>query len=199
MKHPFLCALILLACMPARAATFIVPSPDGTAGVRYLNNEEQVSKHEIKPPGGLFFTFTHGPNSTYAIFKMAAGKARSIPFSINRHNEEAGTIIKGSVLFKAGYNGEFQRVLRVGDTIIIPKCVPHSGLFGWDRNEETILATIFTDKYIEYGPDKTGKTAEEFSQKVNYKANSGPAETEDCRNMKNAPKITWTVNDIPKP
>jgi hypothetical protein len=122
-----------------------------------------------------------------------------LPVRINRHNEETGIVIKGSVLFKAGYNGEFQRVLRVGDTIIIPKCVPHSGLFGWDHNEETILVTTFTDKYVEYGPDNTGKTAKEFSQKVNYKPNSGPAETADCRNMKNAPKITWTVNDIPKP
>lgn len=197
MKLPFLCAgLILLACVPARAATYIVPSPDGTAGVRYLNNAEQVSKHEIKPPGGLFFTFTHGPNSTYAIFKMAAGNARSIPFSINRHNEEAGTIIKGSVLFKAGYNGEFQRVLHEGDTIIVPKCVPHSGVFGWEANEETIIVTTFIGKYSEYGEEGAKKVSNELKDKL--KADDIVA-TKECQEMQGTPPITWTVKDIPRP
>jgi mannose-6-phosphate isomerase-like protein (cupin superfamily) len=192
---------LLMFCAIGQTTFAALPedSPDGVAGVRYYNGLESADRQEVVPPGGFFFSFMQGPNSTFAITKTAEGKGRALPVRINRHNEETGIVIKGSVLFKAGYNGEFQRVLRVGDTIIIPKCVPHSGLFGWDHNEETILVTTFTDKYVEYGPDNTGKTAKEFSQKVNYKSNSGPAETADCRNMKNAPKITWTVNDIPKP
>lgn len=192
-------ALFALTTVQSAIAALPENSPSGVGGIRYYNGLENADRQEVVPPGGFFFSFMHGPDSTFAVTKTAAGKGRSLPVRINRHNEETGMVIKGSVLFKAGYNGEFQRVLRVGDTIIIPKCVPHSGLFGWDGNEETILVTTFTDKYIEYGPDNTGKTAEEFAQKVNYKTNSGPAETEDCRNMKDAPKITWTVNDIPKP
>lgn len=192
---------LLLALTTAQMAVAALPenSSSGVGGIRYYNGLERADKQEVVPPGGFFFSFMHGPDSTFAITKSGTGKGRSLPVRINRHNEETGMVIKGSVLFKAGYNGEFQRVLRVGDTIIIPKCVPHSGVFGWDANEETILVTTFTDKYIEYGPDNTGKTAAEFSQKVNYKPNSGPAETEDCKNMKDAPKLTWTVKDLPKP
>lgn len=182
--------------MPTRAATFIVPSADGTAGVRYFNNEALVNQHEIKPPGGLFFTFVHGPNSTYAIFKMEAGKARSIPFSINRHNEEAGTIIKGSVLFKAGYNGEFVHVLRAGDTIIVPKCVPHSGVFGWEANEETIIVTTFVGRYSEYGEEGAKKVSTELKDKL--KADDIVA-TKECQEMQGTPPVTWTVKDIPRP
>jgi mannose-6-phosphate isomerase-like protein (cupin superfamily) len=191
-----LASLFALASLQASAATFIVPSPDGTAGVRHINNEEQVNKHEITPPGGLYFTFAHGPNSTYAIFKMAAGKARSVPFSINRHNEEAGTIIKGSVLFKAGYNGEFVRVLRAGETIIVPKCVPHSGVFGWDANEETIIVTTFIGKYSEYGEEGAKKVSTELKDKI--KAEEVVA-TKECQEMQGTPPITWTVKDIPHP
>jgi quercetin dioxygenase-like cupin family protein len=191
-----LTALLALTSVPVAAATFIVPSADGTAGVRYFNNEEIVNQHEIKPPGGLFFTFVHGPNSTYAIFKMAAGQARSIPFSINRHNEEAGTIIKGSVLFKAGYNGEFVHVLHAGDTIIVPKCVPHSGVFGWDANEETIIVTTFIGRYSEYGEEGAKKVSNELKDKL--KADDIVA-TKECQEMKGTPPVTWTVKDIPRP
>jgi len=196
-KQLWFAGLVALASMQVSAATFIVPSPDGTAGVRTINNEERVGKHEVKPPGGLFMTFIHGPNSTFAVFKTAAGKSRSLPFSINRHNEEAGTIIKGSVLFKAGYNGEFVRILHAGDTIIVPKCVPHSGVFGWDANEETVIITTFVGKYLEYGEEDAKKVSTELKDKL--KADNNIVATKDCQNMKGTPPITWTIKDIPQP
>ena len=96
---------------------------DGSGGVRYLNVLKSVK--EVSPSTGAHMTFMHGLNSTVAIHLREAGKARSINFGISRHGEETLMVIKGSMLFKAGYNGEFERVLRTGDVIINPKCVPH--------------------------------------------------------------------------
>lgn len=171
---------------------------DGVGGIRYYDSFKRTDQREAVP--GFFFSFIHGPNSTFGVYKTAAGKGRSVPVRINRHNEETGIVVKGSVLFKAGYNGEFERVLHVGDAIVIPACTPHSGTFGWDANEETILVTTFAEKYTEYGPDNAEKITPEFKQKVsNVKPDSPIAETDMCKNMKDAPKVTWSLADIPKP
>lgn len=171
---------------------------DGVGGIRYYDSYKATDKREAVP--GFFFSFIHGPNSTYAVYKTAEGKGRSLPVNINRHNEETGVVVKGSVLFKSGYNGEFERVLRVGDAIVIPACTPHSGVFGWDSNEETILITTFAEKYVEYGPDSVEKITPEFKKKVsNIKPGMAIAETDMCKNMKDAPKVTWSLADIPKP
>lgn len=194
----WLSGLLALASLQVSAATVVVPSSDGTAGVRVFNNEALANQHEFTPPGGFYFTFVHGPNSTQAIFKMDAGKAQSIPFSINRHNEEIATIMKGSVLFKAGYNGEFVRVLHAGDTIIVPKCVPHTGVFGWDANEETIIISAIIGKYVEYGEE--GAKKESKSNEIKNKLKAGDVvATKDCQEMQGTPPITWTVKDIPRP
>jgi len=171
---------------------------DKVGGIRYYDSYKATDQREAVP--GFFFSFIHGPNSTYAVYKTAEGKGRSLPVNINRHNEETGVVVKGSVLFKAGYNGEFERVLRVGDAIVIPACHPHSGVFGWDNDEETILITTFTEKYNEYGSDEPKTVTPEFNKKVtNIKPGTPIAETEMCKNMKDAPKVTWTLADIPKP
>jgi len=171
---------------------------DGVGSIRYYDSYKATDKREAVP--GFFFSFIHGPNSTYAVYKTAAGKGRSLPVNINRHNEETGVVMKGSVLFKAGYNGEFERVLRAGDAIVIPACTPHSGIFGWDSNEETILITTFAEKYVEYGSDDPKLITPEFKKKVsNIKPGVAIAETEMCKNMKDAPKVTWSLADIPKP
>lgn len=171
-------------------------SPDGAGGVRFFNADQSLEGREVKPPGGFFFSFRHGPNSTFGVYETAAGAGRNLPIRMNRHNEEAGYVVRGSVLFKAGYDGEFERVLRAGDVIIIPECVPHAGIFGWDANEETLLLTTFVDKYQEYGPDTAQEVAPEFAAKINYKAGSAPAEIDLCKDMKNTPPITWTVEDL---
>lgn len=159
-------------------------------------NEDQF---EFDPPGGFFMRFKHGPNSTAAIFRTEAGKGRNIAIRINRHNEEAVIVIKGSVLFKAGYNGEFTRILRVGDVFIVPQCVPHGGVFGWDDDEETIIFTTFAEKYVEYGPDNLDRPPQEMAKKIHYDKVSGVAASKECAEMVGAPPITWTVDDIKAP
>lgn len=186
-------ALSAAAISPAGAQA---PSPDGAAGVRFFNADESLDGREVKPPGGFFFSFRHGPNSTFGVYQTAAGAGRDLPIRMNRHNEETGYVVRGSVLFKAGYDGEFERVLRAGDIIIIPQCVPHAGIFGWDANEETLLLTTFVDKYQEYGPDTAQEVTPEFRDKINYKAGSTPAEIDLCKNMKDTRPITWTVEEL---
>lgn len=154
---------------------------------------------EVDPPGGFFMKFQQGPNSTLAVYKTAAGKGRSLPVRINRYNEETGYVVKGSLLFKAGYDGEFTKVLRAGDGLIIPRCVPHSGVFGWDHNEETVLVTTFAEKYVEYGPDDADALPAEFRDKIHYDPDSGVAESAECATMQGAPPVTWTVADLPSP
>lgn len=171
-----------------------VSGADGVGGVRFFNIYEHLDQREV-PPGGFFFDFRHGPNSTLAIYKTAAGKGRELPIRLNRHNEETGVVIKGSVLFKAGYDGEFERVLREGDSIIIPTCVPHGGIFGWDANEETILLTTFAEKYVEYGPDNVREIASEFANKIDYKPDASIAETPECAARQDTP-VTWTLEDV---
>ena len=151
---------------------------------------------EFDPPGGFYMRFRHGPNSTYAIYRTDAGRGRQAPVRLNRHYEETGIVIKGSVLFKAGYDGEFERVLRPGDAILVPKCVPHGGVFGWDDNEETILFTTFVDKYSEYGPDNLDHPPEAMAQKVHFDPDSGIAATEECATMEGAPPVTWSIEDL---
>ena len=151
---------------------------------------------EFDPPGGFFMRFRHGPNSTYAIYRTEQGRGRQAPIRLNRHYEETGIVIKGSVLFKAGYDGEFERVLRPGDAILVPKCVPHGGIFGWDDDEETILFTTFVDKYVEYGPDDLDHPPEAMAEKVHFDPDSGIAATEECANMIGAPPVTWTIEDL---
>lgn len=185
-----------LGAVLAGAAGAETPAPDGAAGVRFMNVEESLKGREVKPPGGFFFSFRHGPNSTFGVYETAAGAGRGLPIRMNRHHEEAGYVVRGSVLFKAGYNGEFERVLRAGDVIIIPECVPHSGIFGWDANEETLLLTTFVDKYQEYGPDDAQTVSPEFAAKINYKAGSAPAEIDICKNRPGTPPITWSVEDL---
>ena len=189
-----LCCLAWTASA-APAAPVNISGADGAGGVRFFNIYEHVDQREVLPPGGFFFDFRHGPNSTLAIYKTAAGKGRELPIRINRHNEETGVVLKGSVLFKAGYNGEFERVLRVGDSIIIPTCVPHSGIFGWDANEETILLTTFAEKYVEYGPDDAKAIAPEFAAKIKYKPDASIAETPECAARQETP-VTWTLKDV---
>lgn len=172
-------------------------NPDGAAGVRFFNAEQSLEGHEVNPPGGFFFSFRHGPDSTFGVYRTAAGVGRSLPIRINRHNEEHGYVVRGSVLFKAGYDGEFERVLRAGDVIIIPECVPHSGIFGWDANEETLLLTTFVDKYHEYGPDTAQEVSPEFAAKIRYAADAAPAEIDRCK-QQDSPPITWTVDDLRK-
>lgn len=188
-----LCGLAMNASAEP-AASGNVSGTDGAGGVRFFNVYEHVDQREV-PPGGFFFDFRHGPNSTLAIYKTAAGKGRELPIRINRHNEETGVVVKGSVLFKAGYNGEFERVLREGDSIIIPTCVPHSGIFGWDANEETILLTTFAEKYVEYGPDNAKDIAPEFANKIKYKPDASVAETPECAARQETP-VTWTIDDL---
>lgn len=199
MRHATL--IVLLACMTAFQTWARSPmdTEDGVGGIRYYDSYKRTDQQEVVPPGGFFLSFMHGPDSSFFVIKTAAGKGRSAPIRVNRHGEETGIIVKGSMLFKAGYNGEFERVLRVGDAIIIPKCVPHSGISGWDHDEETILITTFTHKYAAYGPDNAGKASTEILNKLNFKPNSGPAETEECKNMKDTPKVTWSVADLPRP
>ena len=151
---------------------------------------------EVTPPGGFYMKFQHGPNSTLAVYKTAAGKGRDLPIRINRHNEETGVVTRGSVLFKAGYDGEFTKVLRPGDTIVIPRCVPHAGIFGWDNNEETILITTFAEKYVEYGPDNATELPKEFRDKIAYDKASGVAASLECAAMTGTPPITWSTKDL---
>ena len=164
---------------------------------KYFNTNE--NQFEIDPPGGFFMRFKHGPDSTAAIYRTAAGKGRDMPIRLNRHNEEAGYVVKGSVLFKAGYNGEFTHILRAGDSIVIPRCVPHGGIFGWDDNEETILFTTFADKYVEYGPDDLDGPPKEFADKIQYDPESGIAASKECVEMQGAPPVTWSVQDLKAP
>lgn len=173
-------------------------SPDGAGGVRFFNAPESLEGREVDPPGGFFFSFRHGPNSTFGVYQTAAGAGRDLPIRMNRHNEEAGYVVRGSVLFKAGYDGEFERVLRAGDVIIIPECVPHSGIFGWDANEETLLLTTFVEKYHEYGPDDAQAMSPEFAAKINYQAGAAPAEIDLCKNKPDTPPVTWSVEDLRK-
>lgn len=189
---PFLASVL---AGPAGAET---QSPDGAGGVRFFNAEQSLEGREVKPPGGFFFSFRHGPNSTFGVYETAAGAGRGLPIRMNRHNEEHGYVVRGSVLFKAGYDGEFERVLRAGDVIIIPECVPHAGIFGWDANEETLLLTTFVDKYQEYGADTAQEVSPEFAAKINYKAGSAPAEIDLCKNKPDTPPITWSVEDLRK-
>jgi quercetin dioxygenase-like cupin family protein len=162
-------------------------------------NTAKENQFEIDPPGGFFMRFRHGPNSTAAIFQTEAGKGRDIAIRINRHNEEAGIVIKGSVLFKAGYNGEFTRVLRAGDVLVVPKCVPHGGIFGWDNDEETILFTTFVGEYVEYGPDNLDHPPQAMAEKIHYDKASGVAATQECAEMVGAPPLTWSIDDIKAP
>lgn len=188
--------LALGAVLAGAGAGAETQPPDGVGGVRFFNVEESLEGREVNPPGGFFFSFRHGPNSTFGVYETAAGAGRGLPIRMNRHNEEAGYVVRGSILFKAGYNGEFERVLRAGDVIIIPECVPHGGIFGWDANEETLLLTTFVDKYQEYGPDDAQAVPPEFAAKINYKAGSAPAEIDICKNRRGAPPITWSVEDL---
>ncbi|MCG2634486.1 MAG: hypothetical protein J4A00_06125 [Gammaproteobacteria bacterium] len=140
--------------------------------------------------------FIHGSNSTLAVYRSEQGRGRDLPLRINRHAEETGTVLYGSVLFRAGYGTEFTRILRAGDSILIPKCMPHGGIFGWDNNEETLLVSTFTEKYVEYGPDDTGGVPGEFAAKLSYDAESGVAASEECARMEGAPPVTWTVDSL---
>jgi len=99
---------------------------DGVGGIRYFDSYKRADEREAVP--GFFFSFIHGPNSTFAVYKTAEGKGRNLPVNINRHSEETAVVVKGSMLFKGGYNGEFERVLHVGDAVVIPAGVPHSGI-----------------------------------------------------------------------
>jgi mannose-6-phosphate isomerase-like protein (cupin superfamily) len=193
-----LIALLVGATSLAAVARPPLNTGDHVGGIRYYDSYKATDEREAVP--GFFFSFIHGPNSTFAVYKTAEGKGRDLPVNINRHNEETGIVIKGSVLFKAGYNGEFERVLHAGDAIVIPACVPHSGIFGWDHNEETILVTTFAEKYNEYGPDDAPKIATEFKKKVeNVKPGMAIAENDMCKKMKGTPKVTWSLADLPKP
>ena len=151
---------------------------------------------EVNPPGGFFLKFIHGPNSTLAVYRSEQGRGRDLPLRINRHAEETGTVLYGSVLFRAGYGTEFTRILRAGDSILIPTCVPHGGIFGWDRDEETLMVSTFTEKYVEYGPDDAGGAPEEFTAKVQYDEASGVAASEECARMEGAPPVSWTVDSL---
>lgn len=171
---------------------------DGVGGIRYFDSYKRADEREAVP--GFFFSFIHGPNSTFAVYKTAEGKGRNLPVNINRHSEETAVVVKGSMLFKGGYNGEFERVLHVGDAVVIPAGVPHSGIFGWDSDEETILISTFTEKYLEYGPDDVENVTPEFKKKVSdIKADMPIAETPAVKAMKDAPKVTWSLADLPKP
>ncbi|MCG2634537.1 MAG: hypothetical protein J4A00_06385 [Gammaproteobacteria bacterium] len=154
--------------------------------------------YEVAPPSGFHMQFQHGPNSTFAVFRTEEGKGRDLAVRVNRHSEETGFVLKGSVLFRAGYNDEFTHILRAGDSIVVPECAPHGGIFGWDNNEETILIATLTEKYVEYGPDEAGGAPEEFARKVKYDPDSGVAESERCQNMTGEPELEWDMDDLRK-
>ena len=188
------CSLVLVAAGVLVAASV---SAEPLAFEEYeLKSKNFETDLMESPPGGFFVKFQHGPNSTMAVYKTAEGKGRSLPVRINRHNEETGLVTRGSVLFKAGYAGEFTKVLRVGDTIVIPRCVPHSGIFGWDNNEETVLQTTFTEKYAEYGPDTATELPKEFTAKIVFDPESGVAASKECAAMTGAPAVTWSIQDM---
>lgn len=188
----------LLAAISLLAVSGVSTAEQPLAFVPYELNSKNFTADlfEVTPPGGFFMKFQHGPNSTIAVYKTAAGKGRNLPIRINRHNEETGYVIKGSVLFKAGYDGEFTKVLRPGDTIIIPRCVPHAGIFGWDNDEESILITTFAEKYVEYGPDTATELPAEFRAKIAYDPTSGVASALECAAMTDAPPVTWSAADL---
>ena len=183
-----LCGL-LLSCLVSAEALQYEP-----VKARGFNAHEGLM--EVNPPGGFALKFIHGTKSTLAVYRSAQGRGHDLPLRINRHSEETGTVLYGSVLFRAGYGTEFTRILRAGDSILIPTCVPHGGIFGWDHNEETLMVSTFTEKYVEYGPDDAGGAPEEFTAKVSYDADSGVAASEACANMEGAPPVTWTVDSL---
>lgn len=189
----FIAAPLLARAEPAAEAG---NSPDGSASVRFVNVHEGLEQFEVDPPGGFYFRFVHGPDSTLGVYKTAAGAGRDLPIRINRHNEETGLVLEGSVLFKAGYDGEFERVLRPGDAIIIPRCVPHGGIFGWDANEQTVLITTFVDKYAEYGPEygPGGAPSEEFASKI--RSQDGVSEDVFCSLDSGQRDISWSIQEL---
>ncbi|MCG2633790.1 MAG: hypothetical protein J4A00_02530 [Gammaproteobacteria bacterium] len=152
---------------------------------------------EVAPGSGLYLRHWHGPNLTYISLKVDAGKGWSIPASISRHDEDSGYVVKGSMYYKSGYNGEFEKVLRAGDSFIVPACIPHAAIFGWDDNEETILVASTAGKAVEYG--KEGQLPPGLSSKASAGEINDMVVTPACRALKNAPPVTWTVEDMARP
>lgn len=152
---------------------------------------------EVTPGSGLYLRHWRGPNSMFVALKVDQGKGYTIPPSISRHGEDMGYVVKGSMYYKSGYNGEFSKVLRAGDAFIVPACIPHAAIFGWDANEETIIMASAIGTAPEYGPE--GQLPTGFSSKATAGEMNDMVITPECRAMKNAPPVTWTVADMPRP
>lgn len=152
---------------------------------------------EVAPNSGLYLRHWRGPNSMFVALKVDQGKGHQIPPSISRHSEDLAYVVKGSVYYKAGYNGEFTKVLRAGDVFIVPACVPHAAIFGWDANEETIIMASAVGNTAEYGPE--GSLPAGFSSKATAGEVNDMVITPECRALKNAPPVTWQAADMPRP
>ena len=163
--------------------------------VRFFTPTDEM--YEVAPDAGLYIRHWHGPNLTYISLKVDEGKGWSIPPSISRHDEDSGYVIKGSMYYKSGYNGEFEKVLRAGDSFIVPACIPHAAIFGWDNNEETILVASTSGKAIEYG--KEGQLPPGLSSKATAGEVNDMVISRPCQALEGAPPVTWTVEDMKRP
>ena len=179
-------ALALLGGGAAVAET--VYKPEATQFITPQDNRE------ISPGTGLYLEMHSGNGLAISSLRAAEGKGRSIPLTIAQHEGFISQVIKGSLYFKAGYNGEYSKVLRQGDIFIMPDCAPHAVIFGWDANEETITRGVkLASNEME---DRAVREAEGPPKDApeNYVDISEP-----CKQMKNQPPITWTVADVPTP
>ncbi|MCG2633791.1 MAG: hypothetical protein J4A00_02535 [Gammaproteobacteria bacterium] len=151
---------------------------------------------QVGTEAGLSLRHWNGPNMTYIGLRVNEGLGHIIPPSISRHGEDGGYVIRGSIYYKAGYDGEYTKVLRAGDAFMVPACAPHAVIFGWDNNEETVLVASTADKATEYGEE--GQLPIGFSSKATAGEINAMVVTPECRAMKSTPPVTWTAVDMPR-
>ena len=141
-----------------------------TLKLKQFNVLDAENMREVVP-GVWSMRHVNGEHTTALVLHVEEGKGRTLPVKQNIHMEEVVLIVKGSVRFFAG-DGTFSKVFREGDLFVLPKCIPHWGTFGYDNNEETIMLSVFSPVYEEYGPDDAEGPVLELLKKLKQERNT---------------------------
>ncbi|MCG2634462.1 MAG: hypothetical protein J4A00_05990 [Gammaproteobacteria bacterium] len=161
--------LLLLLCV-CMALPVLAATSAETLQLKQFNALDAENLREVVP-GVWSMRHINGEHTTAMVLHVAEGQGQTLPVKKNIHMEEAVYIIRGSVRFFAG-DGTFTRVFREGDLFVLPKCIAHWGTFGYDNNEETIMLSVFSPVYEEYGPDDAVGPVNELLKKLKQARNT---------------------------